>query len=155
MTQFHNLAFPVTSCPLPVEQDTNLRRVSLEPPSLVLTVQPFPHSRSPVRAGTKSPPLLLLPHPLELIKANKGSLSIFFVRAPFSFPAQSGPNFAIRRFGFECPEERDYYPYWHPTMWYDAAVLTSDTTRCSYYVRESENVKGRGEPAQSALVPLS
>ncbi|CAK9010619.1 unnamed protein product [Durusdinium trenchii] len=54
-------------------------------------------------------------------------------------------NNANNRHGLECPEERDYYPYWHPTPWHDIAIITDESPRrCEYYQKESQNVHSKG-----------
>lgn len=48
-------------------------------------------------------------------------------------------NQNANRHGFECSEEREYYPYWRETPWTDVAVLVSDEAWCPYYTSTSQN----------------
>ena len=54
-----------------------------------------------------------------------------------------------KRYGYECPEERDYYPYFHPTDWIDIAVLIGNVSHCDYYKRESFNTQPKGKVFQT------
>jgi plastocyanin len=46
------------------------------------------------------------------------------------------------RRGLECPEERDYYPWWNPSPFHDIAIITPDVKYCEDYIApESQNVK--------------
>lgn len=65
------------------------------------------------------------------------------------FLADQKPNGESSRFtrqnpngnrrGLECPEERDYYPYWAPTPWRDIAYLTDRVDLCPMVLANTQN----------------
>jgi hypothetical protein len=69
----------------------------------------------------------------NLKKNDKGYSSAIYTR--------QNPN--GERNGYECPEERDYYPYWHPSEWKDVAILTNRLDRCDQWTNASSNVAAK------------
>lgn len=61
------------------------------------------------------------------------------------------------RRGLECPEERDYYPYWAPTPWVDIAALVSNPMRCHGYCSDDTNlaISAPPTPAPPTAAPTT
>lgn len=54
---------------------------------------------------------------------------------------RQNPNGGRR--GLECPEERDYYPYWRPSPWKDVAYMTDHTEFCDYIQANTMNTNDK------------
>lgn len=77
-------------------------------------------------------------------KARERNKGLFIANNNIGNPAtRTRQNNGGTRRGFECPEEKDYYPYWHPTPWIDIAVLTTQPEKCEFYKKHSHNVRAK------------
>lgn len=57
--------------------------------------------------------------------------------------------------GYECPEERDYWPYWHPAPWKDIAILTTRMGDCQFWAGQSQNVDPKWECVVGQNFPVN
>jgi len=67
-------------------------------------------------------------------------------------------NAAGTQNGFECPEERDYHPWWGNSVWKDIAIITDESKDlCKYFQENSQNVQGRSycTGAATTLQPIN
>ncbi|KAI0983768.1 hypothetical protein GJ496_004010 [Pomphorhynchus laevis] len=64
-------------------------------------------------------------------------------RSGYSSAIHTRQNSAGIRYGNECPEERDYYPYWHISPWIDIAVFPKNVKNCEAFTSESFNINAR------------
>ncbi|ETO09573.1 hypothetical protein RFI_27806 [Reticulomyxa filosa] len=63
-------------------------------------------------------------------------------------------NPAGNRFGLECQEERDYYPWWNPSPFHDIAIITPDVQWCKDNIApQSQNVQPKYQCIVSGVTP--
>jgi len=56
-----------------------------------------------------------------------------------------------QRRGYECPEERDHFPYWHPSPWVDIMIYAKNASMCDYYKKNSFNTANKWECVENFL----